>query len=166
MALTTTGLTNGGITTHFRFQYDDSLALSASNPTGSEPARSNAVIAACEDDLTWMSGLFGGIGLNNISVHVLNDGGGADWNGNAGATTVEIKAQFASYSASPDIIRYLLVAELTETMMSLRTADGFRARTNAARARHSRAFSAHSFLLLTDCSIPVSEAISPWPAAG
>ena len=41
MALTKTGLTNNGRTTHYQFQYDTSL----SNP-GPDPARTNAVIAA------------------------------------------------------------------------------------------------------------------------
>lgn len=50
MAFTTTGLSNGGVTTHYNFQYNDSLEQSAANPTGPEPARTNAVIAAAEGD--------------------------------------------------------------------------------------------------------------------
>ncbi len=40
MALTTAGLTNGGTTSHYRFQYDDSLAAS---PVQSRPARNRRV---------------------------------------------------------------------------------------------------------------------------
>ncbi len=46
----TTGLTNGGITTHYAFAYDESLG----GPGGVEPARTNAVIASCEADFAWM----------------------------------------------------------------------------------------------------------------
>ncbi len=117
MALTTAGLTNGGSTTHYRFQYDDALAASPANPSGPEPARTNAVIAACEGDFALMRGWFGGINLSNINVHVTPQGGGADWNGSTSSSTVEIKAEGQSFSSSPDFIRYLLVAEITEIMM-------------------------------------------------
>jgi hypothetical protein len=46
MVFIATGLTNGGITTHYAFSYDDSLQQTAANPTGPEPARTNALIAA------------------------------------------------------------------------------------------------------------------------
>ncbi len=117
MALTTAGLTNGGTTTHYRFQYDDALAASTANPTGPEPARTNAVIAACEADFAMMRGWFGGINVNNISVHVTTQGGGAAWNGSSSSSTVEIKAEGQTFSPSPDFIRYLLVSEVTEIMM-------------------------------------------------
>ena len=117
MTLTTAGLTNGGTTSHYRFSYDDSLTASPSNPTGPEPARTNAVIAACEGDFALMSGWFGGLSVSNVSVHVLPQGGGADWNGSTASSTVEIKAEGQSFSSSPDFIRYLLVAEITEIMM-------------------------------------------------
>ena len=55
MAFTTTGLSNGGVTTHYNFQYNDSLEQSAANPTGPEPARTNAVIAAAEGDFNQMT---------------------------------------------------------------------------------------------------------------
>ena len=45
-----TGLTNGGSTTHYKFQYDEKLGGAG----GIEPARTNAVIAACEGDFNWM----------------------------------------------------------------------------------------------------------------
>ena len=46
----TTGLTGGGVTAHYEFFYDESLG----GPGGIEPARTNAVIAACEADFAWM----------------------------------------------------------------------------------------------------------------
>ena len=76
MALTTNGLTNGGATTHYQFQYDDSLQ------GGLEPARTNAVIGAAEADFNQMTGWFSGIGLDvnfRIAVNVTQNGGGAAW---------------------------------------------------------------------------------------
>jgi hypothetical protein len=52
MAYTTAGLTNGGVTTHYRFSYDTALG----GIGGVEPARTNAVIAACEADYNLMHG--------------------------------------------------------------------------------------------------------------
>jgi hypothetical protein len=56
MAFTTAGLTNGGVTTHYRFSYDTALG----GPDGVEPARTNAAIAACEADYNLMHGWSGG----------------------------------------------------------------------------------------------------------
>jgi hypothetical protein len=62
MAQITTGLTNGGVTTHYNFSYDSSYGGAG----GVEPARTNAVIAACENDYnTFLSGPFGA--ANNAS---------------------------------------------------------------------------------------------------
>ncbi len=63
MALTTTGLPNGGVTAHYAFQYDDSLSPPI-NPTGPEPARTIAVIGACENDFNLLSGWFANIALD------------------------------------------------------------------------------------------------------
>jgi hypothetical protein len=67
VAFVTSGLINGGVTTHYRFSYD--AALSA--PVGSEPARTNAVIAACESDHALMSEWFGGgLTVTGMTVQV------------------------------------------------------------------------------------------------
>jgi hypothetical protein len=71
MALTSTGLTNGGRTAHYQFQFDDSLSAPI-NPGGPEPARTNAVIAACENDFNQMSGFFGNIGLDVTTIIAVN----------------------------------------------------------------------------------------------
>ena len=68
MAFVTTGLTNGGVTKHYRFSYDQALA----GPGGPEPARTNAVIAACETDYTAMAGWFGG-GLTVTGIEAAHD---------------------------------------------------------------------------------------------
>jgi len=43
--------------------HDDSLSASPTNPTGPESARTNAMIAECENDFNLMSGWFGNISL-------------------------------------------------------------------------------------------------------
>jgi hypothetical protein len=63
---TTAGLTDSGhgpgVTPHYVFAYQESL-----RGRGLEPARTNAVIAACESDYQIMSGWFGGtITLNSV----------------------------------------------------------------------------------------------------
>jgi len=117
MAQITTGLTNGGLTTHYAFTYEDSLRQTAANPSGPEPARTNAVIAAAEGDFTQMTGWFGGTTLDvsfRIPVNVMNAGGGAGWSLSGGSLTVTIKP---TTTGSATDIRYLLVAEMTEQFM-------------------------------------------------
>ena len=69
MAFIQSGLTKNaegteGFTSHYAFSYDSSLQKTAANPTGSEPLRTNAVIAACEGDFNQMSAWFGNIALD------------------------------------------------------------------------------------------------------
>lgn len=118
MAQITTGLTNGGLTAHYAFTYDGSLQQTATNPTGPEPARTNAVIAAVEADFTQMTNWFGGTTLSGVTlpapVAVENAGGGASWSLSSGTLTVDIKPGAAGTSTT---IRYLLVAEMVEVFM-------------------------------------------------
>ena len=79
MAPITTGLTNGGVTAHYAFTYDDSLGAPL-NPGGAEPARTNAVIAGAETDFNLMSGWFANQALDvnfTIPVNITQNGGGA-----------------------------------------------------------------------------------------
>jgi hypothetical protein len=104
----TTGLTNGGVTAHYAFSYDSALQKTAANPSGPEPARTNALIAVCESDYNLMAAWFGGISLTltvPLVTHVTNQGGGAGWGppltlkpGNGDAT----------------LCRYLVVSEVVE----------------------------------------------------
>lgn len=112
---TAAGLANSGqgagITAHFAFQYDSALALSGSNPTGLEPARTNALIASCEGDFNLMSGWFGNIGLpfsTPVSVQVANLGGGARW----GPPITLLPG-----SLGVVVLRYLMISEVTEMLM-------------------------------------------------
>lgn len=107
MTLTTVGLTNGGRTAHYQIQYDDSL--SAADGVN----RANALIAVCEGDYAMMAAWFGNISLT-VGVPV----------------TVNISpGPYASAGWGPpirltpgngsglDVVRYLLVAEVTEMFM-------------------------------------------------
>jgi hypothetical protein len=121
MAFIQTGLTPDskgrlGRTDHYSFSYDNSLQNTLTNPTGVEPARTNAVIAGCEADFKLMSGWFSGVGLDvssPITVNVSQNPGGAKWVKSGGTLTITINPG----GGGANFIRYLLVAEMTEQFM-------------------------------------------------
>jgi len=105
----TTGLTGGGVTTHYAFYYDQSLG----GPAGIEPARTNAVIAVCENDFNWMQTQFAGVDITNamtlpIPTHVTALGGGAGW-----GPPLTLKPGNGPASS----LRALMVAEVSEMLM-------------------------------------------------
>jgi Listeria-Bacteroides repeat domain (List_Bact_rpt) len=108
----TAGLTNGGVTSHYAFSYDSALsAITAANPAGLEPARTNGLIAACESDYDLMASWFGGISLpfsTPVSVQVANRGGGAGW-----GPPITLKPGGGDVT----LCRYLMVSEVTEMFM-------------------------------------------------
>jgi hypothetical protein len=115
MAQTSNGLTNGGATAHYQFSYDDSLSAPI-NPGGPEPARTNAVIAACEADFNQMAGWFGNIALDvnfTIPVSITQNGGGASWSLSGGNLSITINPG----NGNQAFVRYLLVAEMVEQYM-------------------------------------------------
>ena len=107
MSLITTGLTNGGLTTHYQIQYDDSL----SQPDGLD--RANALIAVCEADYDIMSGWFGGISLTvgtPVTVNIVpGPYASAGW-----GPPITLQPGDGS---SVTLVRYLLVSEVTEMFM-------------------------------------------------
>ena len=126
MAFITTGLTGGGVTTHFSFSYDESLRKTAANPGGLEPDRTNAVIAQVENDYTQMSTWFGGItSVTGIKVQVTTQSNGASWSGSTTNTTIQLKPGGASYTPTPEYLRYLLVSEVTEIFMMTQNTGWF-----------------------------------------
>ena len=115
MAQITTGLV-GNPTAHYSFSYDSSLRRTAANPTGPEPARTNALIQACETDFNWMSGFFGNPGLDYsipCTVQVTQNSGGASWGLGGGKLTVTLNPG----NGGVTMCRYLLVSEITEQFM-------------------------------------------------
>src|SRR5262245_39263849 len=109
MTLITTGLTNGGRTTHYQIKYDDSLSAADGKD------RANALIAVCENDFNQMTIWFGGISLPySIPYEVqINPGAGASASWGSGPPISLIPGN----GASLDIVRFLLVAEVTEMFM-------------------------------------------------
>lgn len=105
----TTGLTAGGVTTHYAFFYDESLGGGG----GIEPARTNAVIAVCETDFNWMQTQFAGVDITNamtlpIPTYVTALGGGAGW-----GPPLTLKPGTGPASS----VRALMVAEVSEMLM-------------------------------------------------
>lgn len=145
MALVTTGLTNGGVTTHYTFSYDQALG----GPGGQEPARTNAVIAACETDYGLMSGWFGGgLTVAGMSVQVTTQSNGASWSGTSTSSTIQLKAQGASYSNNPGYLRYLLIAEVTELFMMTQNKGWFQGSNEGSKGEGLSRFLSGQFLVL------------------
>jgi len=142
MGYVTTGLTNGGVTSHYKFSYDESLV-------GVEPARTNAVIAACENDYNLMAGWFGGgTSVTGMSVQVTTQSNGAGWSGSASSSTIQLKAQGASYSNNPAYLRYLLVAEVVEIFMMAQNIGWFQGSNEGSKGEGLSRFLSSQFLAL------------------
>ncbi len=79
MALQSTGLPHGGVTTFYKFLYDSSLAGAG----GIEPARTTQLMADCDADFALMQGWFSGVTFpfsTPMEVDVNNDpSGSASW---------------------------------------------------------------------------------------
>jgi hypothetical protein len=121
MAFTRTGLPKGGVTHHYGFQYDDSLQLTAANPTGIEPTRTQAVMDGSDADFTLMSGWFKNIALDvnvPIPVNITQNDGGAHWSLSGDDLSITIDPA----TGAAILIRYLLVMEMVETFMRVQGA--------------------------------------------
>jgi hypothetical protein len=104
----TTGLPNGGATTHYTFAYDSNLANG-----GLEPARTIKVMAACDADFAIMAAWFKNVTITNpaylpIKVYVTALYGGAN-------TTDSIRLK--PNGTNVDELRAYLVSEVTEIFM-------------------------------------------------
>jgi hypothetical protein len=156
------GLTNGGVTTHFNFQYDDSLGGSG----GIEPARTNAVIAACEGDYNLMSGWFGGgVNVTGMTVQVTTGSNGASWSGSATSSTVQLKPNGLGFDNSSDMLRYLMVAEITEIFMMAQGIGWFQGGDEGSKGEGLSRFLSCQFLV-TVCWAPAPRRRSRSPICG
>ncbi len=151
MANTTNGLTNNGVTAHYSFKYDDSLDSSV-NPGQPEPARTNAVIAACENDFNLIQGWFGGTALDvsNIPVTVTQNGGGASWSLSGGNLTITINPGGGSQAQ----VRYLLVSEMTEQFMRVLNNGWYGSNTEGSEGEGLSRFLAARFLVANSLGLP------------
>ena len=143
----TTGLTNGGNTAHYQFSYDRALA---SGLAPVEPGRTNALIQVAESDYQIMSNWFGGDitpGGLPISTRVAALAGGANA---TGAITLK-----PGRDASVEMLRYLIVAEMTELFMDAQGKGWFApdgSNEQSAGEGLSR-FLAQQFLVVTGLSV-------------
>src|ERR1041384_8667143 len=116
MALTTAGLTNGGLTAHYQIKYDDSLSAADGRD------RANALIAVCEADFTQMTNWFGGIALPYAipyEVDIMPGGGwSAGWGDGPPITLVP------GNGARIDLVRFPPVAHATGTVVRGRGPGG------------------------------------------
>ncbi|BCW72444.1 hypothetical protein [Arthrobacter sp. NicSoilB8] len=162
MVLTTTGLTGGGVTPHYRFQYEDSLRSTATNPTGLEPARMNAVIAVAEADYDQLSGWFGNIALDvdvPITVSVTPNDGGAGW-GFSGKSSIAVTVNPATGDST--LVRYLLISEMSEQLMRAQGFGWFGDNTEGSQGEGLSRFLAAEFLARnslggTPAGFPISD---------
>jgi hypothetical protein len=156
VALTSTGLTNGGTTAHYQFQYDNSLS-------GPEPARTNAIIAACENDFNLMAGWFGNIGLDvnfPISVNMIPPGQpgacstpGACWSLSSGNLTVTISDSNLN-TISANFVRYLFVLEMVEQFMRAQGTGWYGSGTEGSEGEGLSRFLAAQFLAINGLGNP------------
>jgi hypothetical protein len=152
MAQITTGLV-GNPTTHYSFSYDSSLQRTASNPTGPEPSRTNALIAACEADFNLMSGWFGNPALDYkipCTVQVTQNGGGASWGLGGGNLGVTLNPGGGDVT----MCRYLLVAEMTEQFMREQGRGWYGTNTEGSEGEGLSRFLAARFLAINGLGLP------------
>jgi hypothetical protein len=119
MSFTNAQLSNGGQTPHYLFSYDDTFS-DADGWT-----RTSRVMFLCEDDFNVMQAWFKGVGFQfsfPIKVQIANASGGASWNDPPNISlpfgynpTVTISP---GPGATSNLIRYLLVSEVTEMFMA------------------------------------------------
>jgi hypothetical protein len=119
MAFITTSLPNNGVTTHFAVSYDDSLS------TADGLDRASDLLNYCEGDLALISSWFTGVNFQfafPISVQIAGQSGGASW-----IDPPDFALWFGFHPTvsimpgpmpSTSLIRFLLVAEVTEMFMA------------------------------------------------
>jgi hypothetical protein len=136
MAYITTGLTHGGLTTHFQIKYDNSLS------TADGKRRANALIAVCEADYKLMSDWFGGIALTVGLDKTLANGN--TWKGERDDSIVTLRVPSG---VTVDRLRYALVAEVTEMFMLAQGKGWYGTENEGSAGEGLSHFLANQFLL-------------------
>jgi len=121
MWYTTTGLTNGGATTHYQFAYDAVLATAVGGNI--EPARTNSILANAsngnpivENDFTWMQQQFAGVDITKARSLPLQVFVSAPNGSGYGASWYPVILGPGNRPAS--LLRTLMVAEIVEIFMA------------------------------------------------
>ncbi|HJQ07498.1 MAG TPA: hypothetical protein VJ872_18760 [Nocardioides sp.] len=115
-----TGLTGGGVTTHFTFYYDPVLGTGAG---AVEPARTNEILATVgskpviENDFDWLQAQFAGVDMTKarpfpIPVQITGVPGG----GSYGASWWPLVMN--ADRAASSLLRCMMIAEISETFMA------------------------------------------------
>jgi hypothetical protein len=71
-----------------------------------------------------MSQWFNRSDVTGMAVQVTTQSNGAEWSGSPTRSTIQLKAQGASYSNNPAYLRYLIIAEVVEIFMLAQGAQG------------------------------------------
>ncbi|MFL6163643.1 MAG: hypothetical protein ACJ74U_15665 [Jatrophihabitantaceae bacterium] len=137
MTLTTTGLTNGGLTAHYQIQYESTLS------TADGRDRANGLIATCEADYALMAGWFGGIGLTVGSPITVNLQPGSYASASWGPPIQLVPGA----GSALEVVRYLLVSEVTEMFMLAQNHGWFGAGNEGSAGEGLSRFLAGQFLI-------------------
>ena len=135
------GFINFGTTAHFQISYDDTLA------NGLQVAQQ--FMGTCEFDFELMSGWFSGVDFKfNFPVPVLiaNASGGANWQVVADTPIITVNAVTAT-GVSADVVRYLVVEEVTEMFMDSQGAGWFYSSDEGSKGEGLSRFLGVQFLL-------------------
>jgi hypothetical protein len=128
---TTTGLNNGGSSTHYKIQYDNEIT-SSSVQAAFETFRQN-----CDADFLWMQNYFNGAASpwsGQLQINIVSgtdapagSGVGACWNSTSGPITLYpgVTANSSSATVDPWFLRYLLVSEVVEMFMQSTGSDWY-----------------------------------------
>ena len=105
------------------------------------------MIAACEADYNTMHAWFGGgVSVTGMSVQVTTQSNGAGWSGSASSSTIQLKAQGASYSNNPAYLRYLIIAEVVEIFMMAQNIGWFQGGNEGSKGEGLSRFLSGQFL--------------------
>ncbi len=137
MTYTTAGLTGGGRTAHYQIQYDDSL--SAADGVN----RANGLIAVCENDFALVAGWFDNIALTVGTPITVQIAPGSYASASWGPPITLVPGD----GSSLDLVRYLLVSELTEMFMLAQNKGWFGAGNEGSAGEGLSRFLAGQFLI-------------------
>jgi hypothetical protein len=85
-----------------------------------------------------------------MTVQVTTGSNGASWNGSPSGSTIQLKAQGASYSSNPIYLRYLLIAEVVELFMLAQNSGWFQGSNEGSKGEGLSRFLSGQFLALNN----------------
>ena len=152
MAYVTTGLPNAGVTTYYKVEYDDTL--SAADGLN----RATALIGVCDSDYNIMNGWFGGIGVPFTLPMEVRITSGPIWSAYWGPPISLIPGN----GSALDLVRFMLVAEVVEMMMSKQNLGWFGSGNEGSTGEGLSHFLATQFLISIGSTSRYSNLASTW----